>query len=44
MERITLVGSGGCMRELFWQIMEANKIQQRWVVYGYVEMVENLNY
>ena len=44
MERITLVGSGGCMRELFWQIMEANKIQQRWVVDGYVDLVEDLNF
>jgi sugar O-acyltransferase (sialic acid O-acetyltransferase NeuD family) len=44
MERIVLVGSGGCMRELFWQIMEANKIVQRWTVDGYIDIVEDLNF
>ena len=44
MERIVLVGSGGCMRELFWQIMEANKVVQRWSVDGYIDIVEDLNF
>ncbi len=36
---IILVGSGGCMRELAWQIQELNKEKQTWNVLGYVDNV-----
>ena len=42
MENIILVGSGGCMRELLWQIEEANKRLPRYTVLGYVDVVEDL--
>lgn len=42
MENIILVGSGGCMRELLWQIEEANKRLPRYTVLGYVDLVEDL--
>ncbi|MCR5374642.1 MAG: NeuD/PglB/VioB family sugar acetyltransferase [Lachnospiraceae bacterium] len=42
MENIVLVGSGGCMRELLWQIEEANKRLPRYTVLGYVDLVEDL--
>jgi len=34
---IILVGSGGCMRELAWQIIEDNKIKKKWNILGYVD-------
>lgn len=37
-EKLILVGSGGCMRELLWQIEELNKHQKRWDVLGYVDV------
>ncbi len=36
MEDIILVGSGGCMRELLWQILEGQD-DVRWNVIGYVD-------
>lgn len=42
---IILVGSGGCMRELAWQIIEDNKISNKWNILGYVdEVVPKNNY
>lgn len=37
MEDIVLVGSGGCMRELLWQIQELNRKTPTWNVLGYVD-------
>lgn len=37
---IVLAGSGGCMREIVWQIQEQNKIQTTWKVTGYVDCKE----
>ncbi len=37
MTDIILVGAGGCMRELAWQIMESNKILNEWNIVGYVD-------
>ncbi len=37
MTDIILVGSGGCMRELAWQILESNKICEEWNIIGYVD-------
>lgn len=37
MEHIILVGSGGCMRELVWQIQELNKERPTWQIDGYVD-------
>ena len=37
MQDIILIGSGGCMRELFWQIQELNKEVPSWNVLGYVD-------
>ncbi len=37
MEHIILVGSGGCMRELVWQIQELNKECPTWQIDGYVD-------
>lgn len=37
MTDILLVGSGGCMRELVWQIIESNKILPEWNIVGYVD-------
>jgi sugar O-acyltransferase (sialic acid O-acetyltransferase NeuD family) len=34
---IVLAGSGGCMREIIWQIQEANKEQERFRIVGYVD-------
>ena len=42
MENIILVGSGGCMKELLWQIEEANKRLPRYSVLGYIDLVEDL--
>ncbi|MEG1595336.1 MAG: acetyltransferase [Lachnospiraceae bacterium] len=44
MEKIVLVGSGGCMRELFWQIEECNQRELRFLVTGYVDIMEDLNF
>lgn len=37
MKDIILVGSGGCMRELVWQIQELNKENKTWYILGYVD-------
>lgn len=37
MQDIILVGAGGCMRELVWQIQEQNKIKPSWNILGYVD-------
>lgn len=37
MTDIILAGSGGCMRELIWQIQEQNKLAPTWNVIGYVD-------
>ena len=37
MEDLILIGSGGCMRELLYQIQELNKVQPTWHVLGYVD-------
>ncbi len=37
MQDIILIGSGGCMRELLWQIQELNKEIPTWNVLGYVD-------
>lgn len=34
---IILVGAGGCMRELVWQIQELNKVCPKWHIDGYVD-------
>lgn len=34
---IVMVGSGGCMRELVWQILEDNKYPDRWNITGYID-------
>lgn len=39
MQDIILIGSGGCMRELVWQIQELNKIKPSWTVLGYTDIV-----
>lgn len=37
MIEIVMIGSGGCMRELVWQILEDSKITNNWNVVGYVD-------
>lgn len=37
---IILVGSGGCMRELAWQILEDNKINNKWNIKGFIDEIE----
>ena len=34
---IVMIGSGGCMRELAWQVFEDNKRLKRWNIIGYVD-------
>lgn len=34
---IILIGSGGCMRELVWQIQELNEKEDAWNILGYVD-------
>lgn len=34
---IILAGSGGCMREIVWQIQELNKQKRMWNILGYVD-------
>lgn len=36
MTDIILVGAGGCMRELAWQIEESNKDNPKWNIVGYI--------
>jgi sugar O-acyltransferase (sialic acid O-acetyltransferase NeuD family) len=36
-QEIVLAGAGGCMRELIWQIQEANRKQERFRIIGYVD-------
>ena len=38
MEKIILIGSGGCMREIVWQIQELNKQIPTWEIEGYVDV------
>ncbi|MCR0326678.1 NeuD/PglB/VioB family sugar acetyltransferase [[Clostridium] innocuum] len=37
MKDIIMIGSGGCMRELAWQILEDNKYINKWNILGYVD-------
>lgn len=37
-QKLILTGSGGCMRELLWQIEELNRIRNTWEVLGYVDI------
>ena len=37
MQDIILVGSGGCMREIVWQMQEQNKSAENWNILGYVD-------
>ena len=41
MQDIILVGSGGCMREIVWQIQERNKSAENWNILGYVDRMYN---
>ena len=34
---LILIGSGGCMRELVWQIQEFNKNSTAWNILGYID-------
>ena len=43
MTDIILIGSGGCMRELAWQIHESNRIEEKWNIIGYVDTKEPVN-
>jgi sugar O-acyltransferase (sialic acid O-acetyltransferase NeuD family) len=36
-QEIVLAGAGGCMRELIWQIQEANRQQEHFHIVGYVD-------
>lgn len=38
MKDIVLIGSGGCMRELAWQIYEDGRIEKKWQIIGYVDL------
>ena len=38
MEKIILIGSGGCMREIVWQIQELNKLIPTWKIEGYIDV------
>ncbi len=37
MQDLVLVGAGGCMRELVWQIQELNKSCPTWKIIGFVD-------
>lgn len=37
MQDIVLIGAGGCMRELVWQILELNSEEPTWRILGYVD-------
>lgn len=43
MTNLILAGSGGCMRELVWQIAEQNKVSSLWNIAGYVDCNEPEN-
>lgn len=36
---LIIIGSGGCMRELVWQIQEVNKVKATWNILGYIDNV-----
>lgn len=38
MQDIVLIGSGGCMREIVWQMQEQNKQENTWNIQGYVDV------
>ncbi len=35
---VIFVGSGGCMRELAWQMLECSSLQKKWEIVGYVDL------
>jgi len=35
---VILIGSGGCMREVVWQMLEMNKENDKWNIVGYVDL------
>lgn len=35
---VILIGSGGCMREVVWQMLESNKKNEKWNIVGYVDL------
>ena len=37
MMKIILIGSGGCMRELVWQMQEFNRKKRKWEIVGYID-------
>lgn len=39
-KEIVMIGSGGCMRELVWQMQEQNKMRDAWKILGYVDQQE----
>ena len=43
MQDIILVGSGGCMREIVWQMQEQNKSTENWNILGYVDKIHRKN-
>ncbi len=43
MENIILIGSGGCMREIVWQIQELNKLTPTWNIEGYIDVAAPSN-
>ena len=43
MQNIILAGSGGCMREIAWQIQELNKNHEFWNILGYVDCEKPLD-
>lgn len=43
MKDLILVGAGGCMRELVWQIQELNHQMPTWNILGYVDSVPPQN-
>lgn len=40
---LILIGSGGCMRELVWQMQELNKTKSTWNILGYVDNIPQEN-
>lgn len=42
-KEVVITGSGGCMRELVWQMQEQNKEKQLWDILGYVDEQEPLD-
>lgn len=39
MENLILIGSGGCMRELAWQLQELHEPKETWNLLGYVDQL-----